>query len=204
MKRKPKVNLTRKKKIEERNYRIFIGFAIANVIYWRFFEPLIFGQDMRYTIFVFWIPMVLGVITCSILNVFEFSWRELFSDLKKEKNILWILFYPIFFLLMHMVFSFMIFGFTSRVIWDTINTAESKNNTIEVFHLPIEQFSKGGRKSNPKIYFRFNNNLESIPVEKETIKPYLNANPNDYTIILEVRKGIWNHYVYESWDLIKK
>lgn len=97
MKRKPKVNLTRKKKIEERNYRIFIGFAIANVIYWIFFEPLIFGQDMRYTIFVFCIPMVLGIIACSILNVFEFSWRELFSDLKSEKNIFWILLSDFFF-----------------------------------------------------------------------------------------------------------
>lgn len=204
MKKKPKVNLTRKKKAEERNNRIFIGFAIANVVYWIFFEPLIFGQDIRYNVCVFWIPMIVGIITCSVVNVFDYRWKELFADLKKNKNIFGILFYPIFFLLMHMVFSFMIFGFASRVIWDTVNVVASKNNTIEVFHLPIEQFSKGGRRSNPKIYFRFKNSLEGIPVENETIKPYLGTNPNDYTIILEARKGIWNHYVYESWDLRKK
>ncbi|MEW5675238.1 hypothetical protein ABGT15_02890 [Flavobacterium enshiense] len=203
MKRKPKVNLTRKKKIEERNYRIFIGFAIANVIYWIFFEPLIFGKDIRYDIYVFWIPMLLGIISCSILNVFEFSWRELFSDLKKEKNIFWILFYPIFFLLMHMVFSYMIFGFASRVLWNTINEIESEKNKIEIFHLPVEEFRKASSRSSDKIYFKFKNNLESIPVDEEVIKPYLNANPDDYTIVLGVRKGIWNHYLFESWDLEK-
>jgi hypothetical protein len=108
------------------------------------------------------------------------------------------IFYPIFLVIMTFMYSVMMFWMPSNIIWDIFNKIEAQNNRIEIFQYPIEKFNGGKRES---IGFYFNENWETIPVHYEVVNPYLDKNPHNYKIKIEVRKGFWNHYILESWEI---
>ena len=49
--------------------------------------------------------------------------------------------------------------------------------------------------------YDFLNNEESISVKYSEIKPFLNKNIDNLKIEIKVKKGIWNHYILESWHI---
>jgi hypothetical protein len=195
-----KKRVKKRAKIEE---KIFIGILVLGVIYYLFFEDLSFGEDYRYTLYVFWLPTILGFVFSVKYSFIAEYWRSLLIDLKKEKYFLMKIFYPLFLVAMTFMYSVIMFWMPSNIIWDSINKIESITNEVEVYNLPVEKFYKGrGRSYRDKICFRFKNQSESIQVSSEFIKPYLDKNPKNYRIKLKVRKGIWNYYVYEDFDIL--
>ena len=42
---------------------------------------------------------------------------------------------------------------------------------------------------------------ESIKTSFKDIEPFLEKNPDNFQIIIEVKKGIWNYYILESWKI---
>lgn len=200
---KKSINLTREKKREAIHSKIFIGFLIANVIHYMFFEPGIVGSDPRYAIYVFWIPVILGLIISSRYYIFWDVWKDIFKPIKGESYFKW--FYSsIFILLCNCMFSYIIFGFTANVIWTYVNKNEANNHQLETFYLPVNEFSSTtGKGSSNKIYFNFKGNSESINTSYKTLKPYLDLSPDDYQIKLRLRKGIWNYYIVEGFNLSK-
>jgi hypothetical protein len=58
--------------------RIFYVIIISYLVFTIFFEPKTVGNDIRYNIFVFWIPTILGM----VISYYKFSFiRELRNDL---------------------------------------------------------------------------------------------------------------------------
>ena len=98
------------------------------------------------------------------------------------------------------MFSYVFFGNSANIIWDVINKFESEKNKTEKYFLPITKIYTS-YKYKDKIRFVFLNNEESISVKYSEIKPFLNKNIDNLKIEIKVKKGIWNHYILESWHI---
>jgi hypothetical protein len=96
----------------------------------------------------------------------------------------------------------MYFWIPSNIIFDSINKIESNKNVIETYILKVHDFHHStGRSGSNLIRFIFKGKKERIRVSYEDIKPYLDKNPDDFQVSIEVKKGIWNYYILETWDI---
>jgi hypothetical protein len=196
------VNKTKQKKREEFYYKYFITTLVIGVIHYYFFESHYLGSDTRYDLFVFWIPVIVGFTLIVWYNILSIDWNDILPTIKKEKNIFYKIIYVPFLFLMHFMLSIMIFWIPSNIIWDSINKIQSNKNDIEMYTLKVDNFHHStGKSGSNQIRFIFNGEYESIKVSYQDIKPYLDQNPNDFQVIIEVKKGIWNYYVLQTWDI---
>lgn len=192
-----KKRVKKRAKIEE---KIFIGILVFGVIYYLFFQSISFGEDYRYALYVFWLPTISGFfITIKYSFVAEY-WSSLFEDLKNEKYFLMKIFYPLFLIAMTFMYSIIMFWMPSNIVWDVLNKLESKNNKLEVHEFQIVRFQLSRRSDS--VVFYLNDRFRSIPVQYEHIKPYLDKDPKNFKIKLEVIKGIWNYYIVDSYDIL--
>lgn len=187
----------KEKRFEKGLYRLVIGLAVFGVVYYYFIEPKTIGDDIRYSIYIFWLPTIAGLVLLAI-------YRRQFLIQKFRTNkgfILWTIMI-LFYLLEGFIFSYLSFGQAAKVSWDILNYSVTKQNQTEVLRCDVTRFWTG-RKSN-SIDFTFNGKHEEIKVQYKTIKKYLDENPDDYEVILEAQKGIWGYYTLNSWKLAKK
>ena len=64
-----KTNKTRVKKRDDFLYNYLIATLIVGVIHYYFFESHYIGSDNRYDLFVFWIPVVVGIFFIVKFNI---------------------------------------------------------------------------------------------------------------------------------------
>lgn len=93
-------------------------------------------------------------------------------------------------------------GVFASVIWDNFNKKTADLNSIEIIDCKIEKINSGTSKTSPDIYFLFHDKSESIPIDHDTYGKYYNSKLTDLKLQLSVRKGIWNYYVLDEWDII--
>lgn len=93
-------------------------------------------------------------------------------------------------------------GVFASVIWDNYNKKTADLNSIEIIDCKIEKINSGTSKTSPNIYFLFHDKSESIPIDHETYGKYYDSKLTDLKLQLSVRKGIWNYYVLDEWDII--
>lgn len=198
------INKSKQKKREDFHYKYFMTTIFVGVIHYIFVESHYIGSDNRYDLFVFWIPVLIGLVLVVKFNILLIEWNNVLPTFKKEKNIfLKIIYFPFLFLV-HFILSVIIFWIPSNIIWDGINKMESNKNQIETFTLNVTDFHHStGKGGSNKIRFSFKGERESIRTSYQTIKPYLEKKPDDYQVVIEVKKGIWNYYVLQSWDIIQ-
>lgn len=189
-----------KKRKEKKLNKYFFGILIFGIIHYLFIESKDIGSDIRYDLFVFWIPTCIGMLITIRFDFLQLNWKVTFEDLKKEKNIFFKIFTIPFLLVIHFTVAVIMFWMPSNIVWDTCNKMEAKNNKIEVREFQIAKFQLS--RSSDSVGFYYNGKWESIPVSYKAIKPYLDKNPKDYTIRLELRKGIWNYYIVDSYDIL--
>lgn len=196
------VNKTKQKKREDFQYKYLMTTLIIGVIHYYFLESHYLGSDTRYYLFVFWTPVVVGSILMVRYNILSIDWKDILLTIKKDKNIFYKIIYVPFLFLMHFMLSIMIFWIPSNIIWDSINKIESNKNLIETYTIKVDNFHRStGKGGSNQIQFIFKGENERIKVSYQDIKPYLNQNPNDFQVIIDVKKGIWNYYVLQSWDI---
>ena len=202
MKNSKKPNKTKQKKHEEIRYRYLIAAMVIGLFYYMFIESKCIGGDIRYDFFIFWIPVLSGLILIIKFNFLSVQWNEIFSLLRKEKNFfLKIIYLPILFL-KHFIVSVIFFWIPSNIVWDCVNKIESKKSLIETYVLTVYDFhSSSGRTGSNKIRFKFKDEIESIKTSFKDIEPFLEKNPDNFKVIIEVKKGIWNYYILESWEI---
>ena len=192
-----RLSVTKEKKLEKQNYRIVIGLMISYVTYYYFFEPNLIGHDIRYTIYVFSLPTLLGFLILAV-------YRRQFLINKFSTNkgfILWT-FMTFFYLIQGILFSYLSFGQVAKISWDILNNTTAKHNTKEVLDCKITRFWTGRNSNN--IDFLFNDRHNKFDVQYKTIKEYLKTNPSDYYLQITARKGLWNYYLVEGWDIKSK
>jgi hypothetical protein len=188
------------KRLEKKHYRIIIGLMILSVICYGFLEPKIAGQiigyDKRYTLFILWGPVISGII---ILGVY----RRQFLIHKFSTNrgfVLWT--FMIFFYLLEGVFvSCLSLGQVARISWVVANKMAEKKNQTELIKCEVTKF---WTKRKPFIEFKFQGRYENIKVSYEAIKGYQDENPDQYSIEIETKKGVWNYYIMNSWMIKEK
>ena len=197
-----KLNKTKQKKLEEIRYRYLIATMVIGLFYYMFIESQYIGGDIRYDFFIFWIPVLIGLILIIKFNFLSVQWNEIFPTLRKEKNVfLKIIYLPILFL-KHFIISVIFFWIPSSIVWDCVNKIESNNSPIESHVLTVYDFhSSSGRTGSNKIRFKFRDKTESIKTSYKDIEPFLEKNPDNFQVIIEVKKGIWNYYILESWEI---
>jgi hypothetical protein len=194
---KKRLTVTNEKKLEKQHYRIVIGLIISYVTYYLFFEPNLIGYDSRYTIYIFLLPTLLGLLTLAIYRK-----QFLINKFSTSKGFILWTFMTLFYLVQGVLFSYLSFGQVAEISWNILNNRTAKQNIEEVFDCKVTRFWTGSRSSN--IDFLFNDRHNKFDVQYNTIKNYLNTNPNDYYLKITARKGLWNYYLVESWDIKTK
>lgn len=192
--------LKKEKALEKKHYRIIIGFMILDVCYF-VFEPFIIGNDIRYWIFIFWIPFIAGKLAIGIyrkqyiINSFgrfeEFKWRFIPLGL--------------YFIVASMIFSYIILGMTVRMGFKTACYLTAKRNPTELIIYDVNGFMIDlPVRSHKYISGKLNDDFEEFPCSYKYLEQYKDANPKDYVIMVTARKGVWNHYYVEDWEVVKK
>jgi len=177
-------------------FRIFGGFVIAFYLLY-ILKPTVLGHDIMYTIFVVIIPIIIGVPILIYLGGKEIGPSGHVKTIWQKAG------YVIALLMMTSVISFVMLGLFADAAFTYINYTTAKKSPAEVLTVPAE-FHKGtGNRSGNHIFFTFLNEDESIKVSTETINKYINEKAVKHRIRLTLRKGIWNHYLVEDWDIVK-
>ena len=184
----------KEKKLEKKHYRIIICLLIFGVIYY-FIQPKTIGHDIRYSIYIFWLPTIIGMIALGFYR------RQFLINLfATNKGIILRSFLVVFYLIQGLFISYLSFGQIAKVSWDYYNFKTVKENTENTFECPITKFWIG---KNPCIYFTFNGRQESIIMNYKSIKDYAQKE-NNYKLTIKATKGVWNFYTLNNWTIERK
>lgn len=103
-----------------------------------------------------------------------------------------------------MLFAYFSAGLIAKSIWNQINTSTALTNESEYITCQVDQFHLTDRTDeSSRILFFFQYETEAVYARRDFLKKYVDKNPDDYLIELKVKKGIWNYYVLEDWNLLE-
>lgn len=192
--------LLKEKLLDSKHSAIIIALGLIFILYHMLVEPITIGQDVRYKIYIFLLPVIIGMLALGLYR------REfLLNRISAEKSVSFRIVRAGFYLLQGFLFSYLILGQTVAMTWDYLNYQEAKTQPMEQFYCELNEIVKGGqRRSNPNIRFKWEGKYEQINTSYASIKDYLDKDPEAYRIQLRVRKGIWNYYLLEGWSLQEK
>lgn len=185
------------KRLEKKHYSILIGLMVFGAGYYYFNESKTIGHDIRYSIYIFWLPTIIGIVTLAI-----YRRKFLITKFSTNKGVVLWTFMIFFYLLQGFIFSYLSFGQIAKISWDILNERAIQQNQIVTLRCDVTRFWTKRRPYS--IDFKFNGKRESIIADYQTLKEYINENPKDYEIEIELNKGIWNYYKLNSWTLSKK
>ena len=188
---------TKEKKLDKFHYRILVGLMIFGTVYYLFLEPTTIGHDIRYTIYIVLLPTLLGLL---ILTVYRRKF--LINKFSTNKGFRIWMFMTFFYGLQGLLFSYLSFGQITKISWDILNERTAKQQAEEIIDCKITKFRT--MKHIDKIDFLFKDRHNKLDVSHKTLKDYLDKNPNDYYLEIKARKGLWNYYLVNSWDIKSK
>ena len=152
-------------------------------------SPETIGDDERYTIFVLFLPIVAGIPV--VLKLFGG-----YSLLRGMG-----LFHIVMVLFLLAILSFLSFGLIADIAFENCNEKAANNSNPITITLPVTEFKAyTGKNSSYHIKFEFNGNEESVLSDEESLEKFENEDLNN--IRLQLRKGIWNHYVIDKWEMV--
>ncbi|WP_230158232.1 hypothetical protein [Flavobacterium sp. CECT 9288] len=183
----------REKKIEQIHYPLLIFAMIFCVINLGFFESKTIGGDYRYVIYIFLLPIIIGMLFFGIYRK-EFLVRKFISF----KEIHFKIYVICFYFLQGVLISYLSFGQVTSVIWNYINVNEAERNPAEVVICKVTSFYTN---RNPHISFDFKGQTETFDVSSEMNKEIYNRDPKNYELEITIQKGIWNYFIVKHWKL---
>jgi len=132
--------ITSEKRLEKKHTRILIGLMIFAIGYYYFIEPKTIGHDIRYSIYIFWLPMIFGIVTLAI-----YRRQFLINKFSTNKGVVLWTFMIFFYLLQGFIFSYLSIGQITKISWDILNEKAIQQNQIETLRCDVTKFSKGRR-----------------------------------------------------------
>lgn len=184
------------KKLEKQHYAVIVGLMAFAVVYHYFVEPTTIGNDSRYSIFVFWLPTLTGML---ILGFYRRHF--LLNRFKTHKGLVWWAFMTVFYSVQGILFSYLSFGQLAKVSWDIINYQVAQQRLEETIQCEVTRFWS---KRRPSVDFMVEGNYESFPISYQELKVYETEAVADYLVNLKAQKGIWNYYIVNEWSIVKK
>jgi len=183
----------KEKKIERIHYALLISALIFFILNYSFFENETIGHDIRYNVYIFWLPIIVGLIFFGIYRK-DFLIRK-YTGFKETYAKIYVI---AFYLLQGILFSYLSFGQIAGVMWNYINKNEAEKNPTEIINCKITGFYT---RKNPHVSFKFKNRTEVFRVSSEMNRQNYNRNPKDYELEITIQKGIWNYYLVKHWEL---
>ncbi|MHA3788057.1 hypothetical protein ACX0HA_07590 [Flavobacterium hauense] len=185
-----------------RDKAVYAGFIACVVlfvaIYW--FKPLTIGTDGTHTFFVIVLPILAGI---SLLISYR---KKIFNTeaIAAVTNIWHKIGLSIIIPLLASLFSFIIFGTIANLAFEISNYYAAKHSRQQTVVLPVDEFHIGrGSKAKHTIRFNFKGEKEYIKVSRNFIDQYVRETNSKHQIKLKLRKGLWNHYLVDDFDIIK-
>ena len=188
------------KKKQKKYGAILILLGILGAIYFWYFRPTTIGHNLKYNIFIFWTPTILGI------SLMAFYRRKfLLNQFTRNKSfILWVLL-TLFYLSEGVIFSYLSFGQLADITWNIVNKRISNESPRETFDCQVTNFDLGGHGVHSKtLRFDFKTRSERVYISNETSNMLSGKKPEKYKIRIECRKGIWDYYTLTDWTLIEK
>jgi len=183
------------KKKEKFEYHFLIVLMIIWNLHYKFLDQKTIGGNANYAIFIFWVPLSVGLVLYGY-----FKRAHILKVIKAKDGFSGKLAAFGFLLLKGLFFSYLSLGTLTNGIWNQMNKHEAEENTTDYITCEIESFLFN---SNYKIWFYFHGDLESIPVDYQSIAEFKGYNPEDYQLILKVKEGLWEHYLVKDWEIIE-
>lgn len=185
------------KRSTSRNYIILVGLVVLFVVYRSYFKTETIGGDSRYLLIVLVAPTLLG-----ILIIGYFKRKFLRFRLNEAKGIFQKGLLFLFYFIQGFLFAYLSFGLFASIIWDNINKKTVDLNQKEIVYCRITDINSGTSKSSPNMYYLFQGNSECLSIDHKTYGKYYNTELVDLNLQLTVRKGIWNYYILDGWEII--
>lgn len=176
--------------------KLLLFLLAFGAIYYYFIAPKTLGHDVRYSIYIFGLPTLIGLVSIGI-----YARLFLIREFSTHKEIGSRIFMAFMYLLQGIFFSYFSFGQAAKMGFDFLNDNVASKNKIETVECVVDNFSYG---KNPSIEFHFNGHYERLEVAYSFIAPHKNENPNHYSVRLILKKGLWNYYRIQSWSLLQK
>lgn len=188
----------REKKKDKLYSSLFIACIILYIVHYTI-KPTTIGHDIKYIIFIYALPFLACI-------GFVYYKRNEILDMKEVKATPKLTFvgYSIIGVGCIFIFSIMTLGLFVDIGFTTINYYYAKRHKQETIILPVDQFHKGtGSKATHSIYFNFKGEIENLTASREYIEECITESATKKHIRLELRKGIWNHYLVDDFDIIR-
>lgn len=185
--------ITREKRLEKTHYRILIGLMVIWVVYHYFFDLTTIGHDNRYTIYVFLLPTLTGMLLLAFYRKDFLLHKLAISNRLFEKFIV-----IIFYLIQGFLFSFFSVGLAGKITFNCFNNYIANQHQTEIITCEITRFWTGRQSG---IDFKYNNRYDKFSVKSSIIKAYKDKQPKDYKLEISARKGLWNYYLVDDWTI---
>lgn len=185
------------KRFQKRSFTRIVILVLIAIIYRLVFQPKTIGESKMYDIYVFWIPVIIGVF------VLAFYRRAfLMYSFKKNKGLILWGFMTIFYLLQGVFLSYLSFGQLALITWNILNKNVAEKSPKEIVTCDIRGYSYSRMFYN--IHFTFEGKKLSLGASSSEIDPLRGQNYKNFKIAIEVQKGIWDHYLVKDYSLIEK
>jgi hypothetical protein len=185
---------------QRKAYQLFMVFAGITLIHY-YLQPNLFGHDARYTIYILWLPIIGG-----IAIIAYWQRKFLLDDFRHEKKFWDAFVMGILYFLGGLIFSFMSFAQLVGAGFDAANYSAAKHAHPMVIECPVDRFfvGRGHDITHYEADFTLNNHPEYITMDWQDFKQYDIKNPRKYKLKLTMRKGIWNFYLLDNWDIVTR
>lgn len=189
-------HITNEKRLEKFHYRILVTLIVIGVLYHYLFDPTIIGHDNRYMLYVLLLPMITGMLGLAYYR------KDFLLQKLRAFDKFWIKSFAVaFYLTQGMLFSYFSLGLTGKIVFNYVNNLKANGSKTETINCEITNFWTGRQ---PHIDFIFENRFERFSVNSQTIKALELKNPTAYTLELTARKGLWNYYIIDRWEVKSK
>lgn len=197
-KNKQSKTMLRKKETKRDNsiYFLLIGLVVVSVIYKHYFKIDTIGQDYRYFLYIFLIPTTFGI---TLFGYFRRSFLR--NKLNETKQIFSKVLLISSYLIQGFIISYLSFGFLANAVWDYSNKITADSNLTETINCQILKIHTGTTRTSPRISFIFKGKNEYLTIDSKTYGQYFDSKPSNLKIQLEIRKGNWNYYIVDDWEI---
>lgn len=169
-----------------------------SVSMYSFYDITTIGDDYRYFLFVFTVPITLGMIILGLIRL-----NRIKETLSEENSIFVKIALAGFLILKGFLISFASFGVVAHISWVKLNKNTIKQSPKEYINCQVYRLTSGTSKMAPSVHFYFLDSEESIHINSKTHRKYFETDPQLLTLQLQLREGIWNKYVVDNWKIIK-
>ncbi|PZR23428.1 MAG: hypothetical protein DI539_03125 [Flavobacterium psychrophilum] len=194
-----KILLRKQVRKDKAIYAAFIACMILCVVV-GVYKPLSIGTNIIYIFFVLILPILtgIGLIIYYRKKLIDTNAVAAVTNVWKKAG------YGIILLLIVSLFSFITIGTFASLTFEVANYYTAKESKQRTVTLPVDEFHKGkGSKASYSIRFRFEDKKESIRVSRNFIEKCIEQSATKHRISLKLRKGLWNHYLVDDWNIVK-